>query len=79
MDQPFCLHLQAAQDLLAQSWAAAEQLCGQAPLLVRLAIEAEVRLRDWQALAAMQRQAAETSNTAGLLSWESYQSAAKAS
>ena len=70
--------LQAAQDLLAQSWAAAEQLCGPAPLLVRLAVEAEVRLRDWQALAAVQRLAAETGDAAGALSWESYQRGVRA-
>ena len=70
--------LQAARDLLAQSWAAAEQLCGSAPLLVRLAVEAEVRLRDWQALAAAQRQAAESGSAAGALSWDSYQRAVRA-
>ncbi len=70
--------LQAAQDLLTQSWAAAEQLCGPAPLLVRLAVEAEVRLRDWQALAASQRRAAGAGSAAGSLSWGSYQSKVQA-
>lgn len=69
---------QAARELLAQSWAAAEQLCGPAPQLVRLAVEAEVRLRDWQALAAVQRQAAESGGAAGALSWASYQRAVRA-
>lgn len=65
--------------MLEQSWAAAEQLCGPAPLLVRLAIEAEVRLRDWRALAAQQKQAAEASDAAASLSWASFEIAARIS
>ena len=69
---------QVAKELLARSWAAAERLCGPAPLLVRLAVEAAVRARDWQALAARQQQAAESQDAAASLSWEAYQQAARA-
>ena len=69
---------QAAEELLARSWAAAEQLCGRAPLLVRLAVEAEVRARDWRALAAQQRRAAESRDAAASLSWDAFQQAARA-
>ena len=71
-------HPQAAEELLARSWAAAEQLCGRAPLLVRLAVEAEVRTRDWRALAARQRQAAKSQDAAASLSWDAFQHAARA-
>lgn len=71
--------MQAAQELLTQAWGAAERLCGPAPLLVRLAVEAEVRLRDWRALAAAQRAAAEAGDAGASLSWEAYQGSARAS
>ncbi len=71
--------MQAAQELLAQAWGAAERLCGPTPLLVRLAVEAEVRLRDWRALMAVQHASAEAGDAKALLSWEVYQGSARAS
>ena len=55
---------------------AVAQLCGPVPRLVWLAVEAEVRHRDWQALSAVQRAAAEAGDAAGSLSWERYEAAA---
>ena len=45
---------------------------------MRLAVEAEVRARDWRALAARQRDAAERRDAAASLSWDAFQHAARA-
>jgi hypothetical protein len=64
---------QAGEALLQRVWEAAESLCGPTPLLVRLAVEVEVRLREWKTLSDRQRQAAEAGSPDMALSWASYQ------
>lgn len=65
--------------LLKKAWEASERLCGPAPLLVRLAVEVEVRLRDWNALSKRQRQAAASKRLDMSLSWAGYQQIVQAS
>ncbi len=63
----------AGEELLASAWEAAERICGPMPLLVRLAVEVEVRLRDWRAFSDAQRRAADSGDLGGALSWAVYQ------
>ncbi|EIE24375.1 hypothetical protein COCSUDRAFT_83679 [Coccomyxa subellipsoidea C-169] len=63
----------AGEELLASAWEAAERICGPMPLLVRLAVEVEVRLRDWRAFSDAQRRAADSGDLGGALSWAMYQ------
>lgn len=59
--------------LLARAWKAAERLCGPTPLLVRLAVEAEVRLRDWRSMSKAQATAARSGDASASLAWPGYE------
>ena len=61
------------EELLTSAWEAAERICGPVPLLVRLAVEVEVRLRDWRTFSEAQRRAADSGERGRALSWASYQ------
>eukprot|EP00884_Botryococcus_braunii_P004195 jgi/Botrbrau1/13777/Bobra.0056s0030.2 len=61
--------------LVQLTWQHAEAACGGSiPAIVRLAVEAEVRWRDWQMLSDVQFAAAASKNLDATLSWPSYES-----
>ena len=61
------------QQVLGQSQQALQSLCPGVPQLVRLAIEAEIRLQDWHMFAAKQHSAAARALPEEALSWEDFQ------
>ncbi len=64
----------AADVLVTSVWPLAEAACGGSiPLIVRLAVEAEVRQRDWYIFASTQAEAAASGEAQGALSWPSYE------
>ena len=73
IDRPSDEVEKSGKELLESAWEAAERICGPVPLLVRLAVEVEVRLRDWRAFSEAQQRAADAGDHAGALSWASYQ------
>ncbi|BDA46282.1 hypothetical protein COCOBI_08-3740 [Coccomyxa sp. Obi] len=73
IDRPSDEVEKAGKELLESAWEAAERICGPVPLLVRLAVEVEVRLREWRAFSEAQQRAAEAGDGTGALSWASYQ------
>lgn len=73
IDRPSDEVEKSGKELLESAWEAAERICGPVPLLVRLAVEVEVRLRDWRAFSDAQQRAADVGDDAGAMSWASYQ------
>ena len=61
------------QHIAAQVQAALHRLCQGVPQLVRLAVEADIRLQDWQMFAAKQQAAVDKAQPSEALSWQDFQ------
>ena len=61
------------QQTAAQVQAALHRLCQGVPQLVRLAVEADIRLQDWQMFAAKQQAAVDKAQLSEALSWQDFQ------
>lgn len=61
------------QQTAARVQAALHRLCQGVPQLVRLAVEADIRLQDWQMFAAKQQAAFDKAQPSEALSWQDFQ------
>ncbi|DBB04500.1 TPA: hypothetical protein ACH3X1_012595 [Trebouxia sp. C0004] len=63
----------SGQQTCAEMRQATHRLCFNVPQLVRLAVEAEIRLQDWRMFSSKQQRAVDESMPQGALSWTDFQ------